>query len=105
MNEEGSRRWGQSTVDPGSLERAAGLLRGAHDHGLTMLARAIIDDVQHGIGGAESGEMPSVSDSALPHVMEFVREQTEAISGHLDTAAGAYRRTEWLVRVALAEHS
>ncbi|MFC6707745.1 hypothetical protein [Flexivirga alba] len=96
---------GQSTVDPGSLESAAALLRGAHDDGLTMLARAITDDVRHGVSGAESNDASGVLGPPLTQVTEFVREQTEAISGHLDTAAGAYRRTDWLVRVVFAERS
>lgn len=96
---------GRLTVDPGSLDTAAALLRGAHDHGLTMLARGIIDDVRGGTGGAESDEPTSAMGAVLPQVTEFVREQTETISRHLDTAAGAYRRTEWLVRLALAGSS
>lgn len=96
---------GQLTVDPGSLESAAALLRGAHDHGVTMLARAIIDDVRYGVDGAGNSDAPGVLGAALPQVTELVRERTEAISVHLDTAAGAYRRTDWLVRVALAEPS
>lgn len=96
---------GQVTVDPGSLESAAALLRGAHGHEVTMLARAIVDDVQQGVGGAENGAAQGMLATTLPQVTEFVREQTETISGHLDTAAGAYRRTDWLIRVTFAELS
>lgn len=96
---------GQLTVDPGSLESAAALLRGAHDHGVTMLARAIIDDLQIGAGIDENGDTAGGLGGLLPQVTELVRERTEAISGRLDSAAGSYRRTDWLVRVALAEQS
>lgn len=96
---------GQLTVDPGSLEATAALLRGAHDHGVTLLARAIADDLQQGVGGAENGDAPGMSGGTLSVVTEFVREQTEILSGHLDTSAGAYRRADWLVRVALAEQA
>ncbi|HWC23187.1 MAG TPA: hypothetical protein VG502_12880 [Flexivirga sp.] len=94
---------GQLTVNPGSLETAAALLRAAHDDGATLLARAIVDDVQRGLG-VEGGNT-CVAGGVLPQAIEFVREQTETLSAHLDTAAGAYRRTEWLVRVALVEQS
>lgn len=96
---------GQLRVDPGSLESAAALLRGAYDHTVTMLARAIVDDLQQGVGGAETSDAQDMFATTLPQVTEFVREQTEAISGHLDAAAGAYRRTDWLIRVTFAEQS
>jgi hypothetical protein len=96
---------GQTTVDPGSLESAAALLRGAHGEGVTMLARAIVDDLRIGAGVDESLYTASGLGELLPQVTEFVRERTEAMSAHLDTAAGSYRRTDWLVRVALAAQS
>lgn len=91
----------QLTVNPGSLETAAALLRAAHDDGVTLLARAIVDDVQRGVEGGNT----CVADGVLPQAIEFVREQTATLAAHLDTAAGAYRRTDWLVRVALVEQS
>lgn len=87
---------GNVTVDPQSLESASATVQAAHDHGLTMLARAIIDDVWDGVG--PSGH--DVVTSALPVLLEAVSEATAAIAGHLKTAAGAYRRTEWLVQVS-----
>lgn len=94
---------GQLTVDPGSLESASATLRGTPDHGAAMLARALVDDVRTGISGPGWQADTEGFGSALPQLVESVTEQTATIAGHLSTAAGAYRRTEWLVRVALAE--
>lgn len=96
---------GQLTVDPGSLESAAVSLRGAVDHSVTMLARAIIDDLRRGTVVDESGSAASRLGDLLPQVTESVLEHAAAVSGQLDSAAGSYRRTDRIVRIALAAQS
>ncbi|GGB39951.1 hypothetical protein GCM10011492_33450 [Flexivirga endophytica] len=91
---------GQLTVDARSLDSGAASLRGAHGVGLLMLARAIVDDVCGGVGASGDSDVLS---SALPQLVGAVTERTTSIAGRLETAAGAYRRTEWLVRVAMAD--
>lgn len=90
---------GQLTVDPGSLDTASAALRCEQVDGLTMLARAIIDDVRDGDGNTGTDGLGS----ALPELAAAIAEQTRVVADHLSTAAGGYRLTEWLVRIASAE--
>ena len=90
---------GQLTVDPGSLDTAAATLHGTGDDGMTTLARAIVDDVRDGEGRSGNAEFSSV----LPQLITDVAERTTTIANDLSMAAARYRRTEWLVRMALAK--
>lgn len=92
---------GQLTVDPGSLDTAAATLQGAGDDGMTTLARAIVEDVRDGEGRSGDAEFSSV----LPQLIADVAERTATIANDLSTAAARYRRTEWLIRMALAKQA
>ncbi|WP_446665487.1 hypothetical protein [Flexivirga sp. B27] len=92
---------GQLRVDPGALDDVSATLRGAPDSGMATLARAVIDDLRDGEGSGGVDDITSV----LPRLVADVAERTATIASKLSTAAGSYRNTEWLVRIALAEQS
>ena len=85
-------------VAPGSLESAGAALHRAHDAGTTQLARAIVQDVIEGFGDPGLGVD---IDGTLPRVVALLGEQSADIGRRLGTAAGAYRRADWLAHLAV----
>lgn len=85
-------------VAPGSLDPVAAALRAVDDGGMTRLARAIVNDLVEGFGNAE---LPGEFDDTLPQVVDRLAHRTQVIGDRLDVAAGAYRRAEWLARLAM----
>lgn len=85
-------------VAPGSLDPVAAALCAVCDGGTTRLAAGVVDDIVDGFG-AEAAE--PVLDSTLPEVVDLLAQQTGVIGDRLTTAAGAYRRADWIARVAM----
>jgi len=91
----------QLDVAPGSLDPVAAALRAVDDGGMTRLARAVLDDLVEGFGGSELvGEV----DGTLPQLVDRVAQQTTLVGDRLSGAAAAYRRAEWLARLATGDH-
>lgn len=85
-------------VAPASLETVSAALRVVHDGGATRLAAAIVADVTEGLPGSDpTAEL----DDTLPRVVELIGRHTAVIADRLAVAAGAYRRADWVARVAM----
>lgn len=95
---------GRFAVDPGSLDDAASTLRAAPGDGSLELAQAIVGDLLAGDGTPEIADVAGRFDVGLPEVTASVCRQSATVAAQLRTAASAYRRAEWLVRVAVAGH-
>lgn len=86
-------------VAPGSLDPVAAALR-AVDDGAIRLARAIVCDLVDGLGGDD----PAADlVNGLPQVVELLARQATVLGERLGGAAGAYRRADWLARLAMGD--
>lgn len=85
-------------VGPGTLETAATLLRAAYDDGATRLARAIVDDLVEGCG--DNPDVTSEFGAALPQLVDLLGQHVALIGDRLSAAVAAYRRADWIARVA-----
>ncbi|MBB2890865.1 hypothetical protein [Flexivirga oryzae] len=87
-------------VAPGSLDPVAAALRAVDDGGATRLARAVVEDLIDGLGG--DGSLAD-ADDILSQVVDLLAQRTSGIGDRLSVAAGAYRRAEWLARLAMGD--